>query len=327
MDKYVDAYGTIHNKLLFIAIRFRKPIIKIQINKNSESIETSNIVVLYSNKPVNFQSNTLTFIVKAECHNTDVIPVETGLESELLLSTLNKSEILYYTYYNSVLYACGTSNIISYTYDVIAKTTTFRALNKIITAYRKNKLNVEHYALCHYFKRNKLKWKKWNSWWYFIRERINEKYKEKAGVYPSLRTVKNLNKLFKNSKTLIVDKDYSKLRYCEISLEEMDNVGVLCISKNMEISYVSPMIISKQGHFKPLRDVNNKICNKWFPLYINKNNWLNNSIYFYSNNIRLNIIYIRKMLKYLENTTIEKYKNIQENLVLILKLVTYPPKK
>lgn len=313
MDKYIEAYGAIYKKLFFFAIRFRKSILKVKIQDSSENINTSDILVLYSKKPIYTETNTLTYVVNTHSSSTKSISVQTGHTAELLLSLLNKHEILYYYFHKSVLYACGTPDAITCTYKIIPKTKTFKALYQITKAYQNQSIHLTHFIQCHYFKRNNLKWEKWNSWWYFIKNLINIKYKERTGTDITLQICNRIRKMGNCPNIL-----QSKLNFCEIGLDETDTPGILCASENSKICYVSPMIISGQFYNSlPIKDKNNIMCNLWFPLYTNKDQWLNNSIYFYLKQLLLNINHIKRILEILKNTTVEKYKQIEENIIII----------
>lgn len=318
MEVYVESYGAIHNNMLFFAVRFQKPIVKVQVTESTERIDTSNILVVYSNKVV--QTNTLTFFVGGKVQ-ADGIVVKSGSEHELLVAVLNKSDIYHSAYHNSVLYVCGKPNCIPFRYKNIPKTISFKALYKITKAHQKGKLTIDHIVLCNYFRRNNLKWEKWNSWWYFIRDIINDTFKAKVSKNITLEIVALFKKVLKNSSS-----SYSihpELCFCEIALENTEHPGILCLSSHSKIVYVSPMIVSEEWfHFLPVVDKTNVKCDLWFPLYTNKYNWFNNLIYFYVKQFKVNTEYVKSMLLFLKNTTVVKYKLIQENLFFIYQLLT-----
>lgn len=321
MEVYVESYGVIHNKMVFFAIRFQKPIVKVQITEDPEKIDTTNILVVYSSNNA-VQTNTLTFFVGDQVRAAG-IAVKSGLEHELLLAVLNKSDIYYHSYHNSVLYVCGKPNCIPFRYKNIPKTISFKALYKITKAHQKGKLAIDHIVLCNYFRRNNLKWGKWNSWWYFIRDIINTTFKPKISKNITLEIVALFKKVWKNSLTENGYSIHPELCFCEIALENTEHPGILCLSSHSKITYVSPMIVSKEWfHFLPVVDKTNIKCDLWFPLYTNKYNWFNNLIYFYVKQIKVNTEHIKNMLLFLKNTAIVKYKLIQENLFFIYQLLT-----
>lgn len=324
MDKYLEAYGACYKKLLFFAVRFKKPIIKVKIDESSEGIDTSNILVIYSKSPVTITFNTLTYIVNVPCFTDELtISVKTGNKSELLHSLTNKCEIYYFHVHDSILYGCGTSNCISFKYKSIPKTVAFKALYMITRAYQNKNINIYDFISCHHFKRNKLKWEKWSSWWGFIRDLINNDFNNKVGIDITLQTVSRIKKIWKNTLKLNPIIEMPELNFCEIGLENTDTPGILCSSENSSIKYISPMIISEQYYDSlPIKDKNNIKCDLWFPLYTNLHHWMNHCIYFYIKQLSLNKIYIEEMLSFLDKTTIEKYKLIQENIIVISEILT-----
>ena len=311
MDKYVEAYGAVYNKLFFFAVRFKKPIINVKIKDSSEKIDTSNIIVLHSKKPIT--TNTLMFAVKSPGHS-DAISVNTGHELELILALLNADDILNYCFHKSVLYGVGSPNAISFAYKPLPKTVAFKALYKITRAYQNKCINIYHFVLCHYFRRNNLPWAKWQSWFYFIKHLINDEFKKKTGLNITLQIIKRIKKILNNS--LKIENYKSELNFCEIALDETNNPGILCASNQSVIYYISPMIVGEQFYSSlPIKDKNNVSCNLWFPLFTD--HWFDTSIYFYIKCLSLNTKYIQQILKVLNNTTIEKYKLIQKNVTLL----------
>lgn len=323
MEKYIESYGAAHNKLLFYAVRFRKPIVKIQFTKQPEKINTNNILVIYTKNFISSETNTLTFWVGAKEATDGGIFVEKGLESELLLALLNKCNIYYSTYYKNILYICtGIDAIMPVQYKTISKTASFKALYKITMAHRKRCLNFEHIILCKFFRRNNLKWEKWNSWWYFVQNLMNDFFKTKMSKNITLQAVAHFKKVWKNSISKNMYCIKKELYFCEIAMENTQEPGILCFARNSTITYVSPMIVGKEWFsFLPISDLNNIACNVWLPLYTDKNQWFRNVIYFYVKNYKENIKYIENILLFLKNTTVEKYKWIQENVFFIQKLL------
>lgn len=332
MEKYVEAYGAMYKKLFFFAVRFKIPILKVKISNTVEpSINTPNILLLYSKQPIYKASgDTLTFIVNGPC-NSNTISAESGDESELLLSLLNKDYIKKFCFHNSVLYGFGNSEAIPFTYKTIPRTVVFKTLYKITKAYQEKRIDINHFVSCHHFKRNKLKWENWHSWWFFIKALINEDFKKKTGTNINLQKIKHIRKIYKNAKNLNIEKsslnlnieNQTELLFCEIGLEETKNPGILCASKNNNICYISPMIVGEEfSKSIPINDKNNINCNLWFPLYTNIDTWCESTIYFYSNNLSLNIKYIQAILKWLMNTNVKKYKLIQDNISYISNILT-----
>lgn len=319
MEKYVEAYGATYKKLFFFAVRFKIPILKVKISNTVEPIiNTPNILLLYSKQPIYKQSgDTLTFIVNGPS-NSNAISVETGEESELLLSLLNKDNIVQYCFHTSVLYGFGmTSDIIPFTYTTIPRTLVFKILYKITKAYQDNRIDINHFVLCHHFKRNNLKWENWHSWWFFIKKLINKDFKKKTGINITLQKINHIRKIYKRAKTLNIE-NQTDLLFCEIALDETQEPGILCASNNKGICYISPMIVGEEySKSLPIKDKNNINCNLWFPLYTCIETWLESTIYFYSKNLNLNIQCIQDILKWLTNTNIEKYKLIQKNVSYI----------
>lgn len=288
MENFIEAYGTFQNKMLFVAVRFQKPIVRVQI------ADTSNTLVVPQ-----------TFLV--------------GSASELLLASLNKSDIYYYSYHNSVLYLCGSLNSIPFRYTRIPKTITFKALYRISKACQKGKINIDQIVLCSYFKRNNLKWQNWKSWWCFVRNIVNDTFKDKVSRNITLQMVKLLKRAWRSS--CRVKNTYSippELSFCEITLEKTENPGILCDSMK---TYVSPMIVSYECFdFLPIVDKARVKCDRWFPLYTNKHNWFDHLIYFY---VRVNIEDLKSILLFLKNnTTVVKHKLIRKNVYLIYRLLT-----
>lgn len=315
MEKYVEAYGATYKKFFFFAVRFKIPILKIKISDTVEPIiNTPNILLLYSKQPIYKKpGDTLTFIVNGP-NNSNAISVESGDESELLLSLLNKSNIKKYCFHNSVLYGYGHSEAIPFTYTTLPRTMVFKILYKITKAYQQKRIDIHHFVFCHHFKRNKLKWENWHSWWFFIKTLVNKDYKKKTGTNITLQKIHQIRKIYQNSKKLNI-KNQTKLLFCEIALEETKQPGILCNSKNNNILYVSPMIVGEEfSKSVPINDKNNIKCNLWFPLYTNMETWLDSTIYFYSKNLVLNKKYIKNILTWLKNSEFERYIFIRENI-------------
>lgn len=323
MEKYVKAYGATYQRLFFFAVQFKKPILKVKISDTVEPIiDTPNILLLYSKQPIYKNSgDTLTFVVNGPS-NSNAISVETGDESELLLSLLNKDKIEKYCFHNSVLYGFGNSEAIPFTYTTIPRTVVFKVLYKITKAYQHKCIDIHHFVLCHHFKRNTLKWENWHSWWFFIKTLINEEFKKKTGINITLQKIHHIRKIYKNSKMLNIQSQ-TQLLFCEIALDETKNPGILCASNNNKICYISPMIVGEEfSKSVPIKDKNNVNCNLWFPLYTDIETWLENTIYFYSKNLTLNIQHIREMLLWLKNSNVEKYKLIEKNISYIHDILT-----
>lgn len=327
MENYVEAYGAMYKKLFFFAVRFKLPILKVKISNTVEPlIDTPNILLLYSKvyskQPIYKESeNRLTFLVKESC-KSNAISVENNDKAELLLSILKKCHIEKYCYHNSVLYGFGNSEAIPFTYTIMPRNLVFKSLYKITKAYQHQRIDISHFVLCHHFKRNKLKWENWHSWWFFIKTLINEEFKKKTGMNITLQKVNNIRKIIKYSLNLNIG-NQTELSFCEIGLEETKHPGILCASINNTISYISPMIVGEEfSKSVPIKDKNNQNCNLWLPLYTNIETWWESTIYFYSNNLSLNIKYIQDILKLLNFTTIEKYKLIQKNIYYINNILT-----
>lgn len=311
MENFIEAYGAFHNKMLFVAVRFQTPLVRVQIIEETSNKETQ----------------ALTFFVGGNGHlGSGGISVKTGLES-LLAVLNNKSDIYFYSYHNSVLYVCGAHDCVPFRYKRIPKTIAFKALYRITKAHQKGKMNIDTIVLCSYFRRNNLLWQDWKSWWYFIQDIMNDTFKAKVSRDITLQMVKLLKRVWKSS--LREKNTYSihpELSFCEITLAKTEQPGILCLSSHSKISYVSPMIVSHECYdFLPIRDKANVKCDRWFPLYTNKNNWFNHLIYFYVKQHKVNIKYIKNMLFFLKNTTITKYTLIEENLSLIYRFLTSKP--
>lgn len=325
MENFIEAYGAFQNKMLFVAVRFQKPIVKVQITEeDTAKIDTSNILVVQAKKLVTMpETNTLTFFVGNKKHS-DGISIKTASESEMLLTLLDKSKIYYCSYHNSVLYVCGALNCVPFPYTRIPKTATFNALYRISKACQKGKINIDQFVLCSYFKRNNLKWQNWKSWWCFVRDIMNDAYKAKVSKNISLQMVKYLKRVWKNScRQKNAYNIHPELIFCEITFEKSEQPGVLCQSNHSMIIYVSPMIVSFECiDFLPIVDKANVKCDRWFPLYTNKHNWFEHLIYFYVKQLRVNIENIKRILFFLKDTTVVKYKLIQENFSFIYRLLT-----
>jgi hypothetical protein len=82
------------------------------------------------------------------------------------------------------------------------------------------------------------------------------------------------------------------------------------------------MIISIQNSTATFQDVNGIVCTHWLPLYFNKNIWLTEGIYFYLKNFKQNLNHLKKVLNYLDKTTIEKYNFIKNDLMVIYNIMT-----
>lgn len=297
MENVIEAYGAFQNQMLFVAVRFQKPIVRVQITDVAKSDTSNNLVVPQ------------TFLV--------------GSASKLLLASLNKSDIYYYSYHNSVLYVCGALNCVPFRYTRIPKTITFKALYRISKAYQKGKIDIDQIVLCSYFKRNNLKWQNWKSWWCFVRNIMNDTFKDKVSRNITLQMVKLLKRAWRSSCKL---KDaysiHPELTFCEITLEKTENPGILCLSNHpMKVYYVSPMIVSYECcDFLPIVDKAKVKCDRWFPLYTDKHKWFDHLIYFY---VRVNIEDLKSILFFLKNySTVVKYKLIRKNVNHIYRLLT-----
>lgn len=313
---YIEAYGNNYRGFKFIALRFRKPIVKIRIKDNIQPIQTDNILVIYSNKTVNTEFSTLTFVVQADC-TTNAIRVNSGYESDLLLAMLNNEHVFMHSFHDSILYVVG-SNKLTFFYDVLPKTITFHALYRLSRYGLENTLELEHFKFCKYFIRNHPEWKKWSSWWSLVQLILNTNKLIRTPI--TIQMAKHISSIYKNSQQNFKI-EYSDLYKCEIDFSEKPFLGIIFKMENGKISYVSPMIISKSNSEKSFRDVNQISCNRWIPLYFNKHTWLNEGIYFYIYNLKENLKYVKCILNHLKETTIEKYMFIYNDISIIYKIL------
>lgn len=298
MENYIEAYGAIFNKCVFLALRFKE------------------------NTPVFNTANNQSVILSSKRKSKDKLVIT--LHPEILLSVLHRSNVFHYRYYKYVLYVCGKNPITPLPYESTCRTPTFKALYRVIKAVMRQNVMIQHYALCYHFKRNHVQWKSWQSWWAFIVSLLNPYYLQKTGCRLTLQRCKHLKKVYQYSNIVVQDPYVSSLRFCELSLDESNDVGVLCAQDNhSKIIYVSPMIVSEQFQGQSIQDVNHTVCTLWFPLYIDREHWFNKGIYFYTTHYNIQMGHLQNMLIFLQNTTVEKYQLIQENLMWIYKLLTY----
>lgn len=314
---YIEAYGNKQGGFTFIALRFIKPIVRMYIREDVEPIQTDNILVIYSNKPVHTSFDTLTFVVKAPC-STNAVRVESGLECNLLLAMLNDSNVYTYSFHDSVLYVVGTKNLY-FKHDTLPKTITFRALYTLTKNGLENTLGLEHFKHCKYFKRNHLVWKKWQSWWNLLLKIIN--ICDFVSTPITLQLGEQISRIYNNSQQNFTMEEID-LYKCEIDMCEKSFLGIIYKMENNMVMYVSPMIISKSNANKTFNDVNQIICNHWLPLYFNKHVWLNQGIYYYILNLKKNTLHLKKVLGYLEGTTVEKFSFIEKDLKTVYKILT-----
>lgn len=313
---YIEAYGNVYRNFKFIALRFKKPIIRMRFTKDIEPIDTNNILVLYSD--TNIQFNTLTFVVNAKS-TTNAIPAKSGCERDLLLATLEEDYIYMHSFHDSTLYVVG-STLLSTPYETIPKNIAFRALYTLSKHGLENTLDLEHFKLCKYFIRNKLQWKKWHSWWNLVQNVVKA---DKFINEPlSLQMAKRISNIYKHSQKNF-KLEYSDLYKCEIELTERPFLGIIYKVENHTVVYISPMIISKSNSDKPFNDVNQYVCNRWLPLYFNKYIWLNEGMYFYIRDLNKKLIDLKKILAFLEGTTIEKFNFILTDLKIVHTILTH----
>lgn len=302
---YYEAYGNSQKNVTFIAIRFKKPIVKLFVKESPEIINTENIMVVYSKKPIDFKSNSLIFGVK----NQTGIQVPSGKESDLLLSLFDKSHIYLHVFHNSILYVVGK---LSFEYEILSKNLAFNALSKIVTTCLSGNFTIEHFKLCKYFKRNNLEWKKWHSWWYLVKKCVN--MNEFIPDSITLQLANKIAKIFKKSQQ-DYSLDYSELYKCEIELCEKSFLGVLYNVQHGNVTYVSPMIVSKNKN--TFKDVNFIQCKNWLPLYFNKISWLSEGVYYYLTDLKEYQNHVKGILSSLNGTNIEKYRFIEKDLRIV----------
>lgn len=311
---YIEAYGNVHHGLTFIAAKFCKPIVRMNFNTKIDPIQTNNILVVYSDCNLNF--NTLTFAVK--CNNPNAIWVESGNEYNLLLAMFNLNDIYIHSFSNSVLYVVGSKKL-SFQFEFLPKTKTFRTLYNLTKLGLENNFNLEHFGLCKIFTRNQCKWKDWHSWWNLLLKLLKHDILESNQL--SLQFTKRIDKIYKKSQhdyTL----DYGDLYKCEISLDEEPFLGIMYNIENDRVQYISPMIVSRKNSTSTFHDVNQIVCTHWLPLYFNKHMWFTEGIYFYLKNYKQNLSHLKKILNYLDKTTIEKYNFIKNDLLIIYNILT-----
>lgn len=315
---YIEAYGNSYRGFKFIALRFKKPIVKIRFKNDIQPIQTDNILVVYSNTTVTTNFNTLTFVVQSDC-TTNAIRVNSGSESDLLLAMLNREHVFMHSFNDSVLYVIG-SNKLVLPYDVLPKTITFHALYNLSKNGLENTLELEHFKFCKYFTRNHPQWKKWYSWWSLIQHILNTNKLISAPI--SIQMAKHISTIYKRSQQDFKIA-YSDLYKCEIDFSEKPFLGIIFKMENNKVCYVSPMIVSKSNSDKPFHDVNQVVCNRWIPLYFNKYTWLNEGMYFYIFNLKENLKYLKGVLTYLEGTTIEKFSFIFKDLHIVYDILRF----
>lgn len=311
---YIEAYGNVHHGLTFIAAKFCKPIVRLNFNTKIDPIQTNNILVVYSDCTQNF--NTLTFAVKR--NNPNSIYVESGSEYDLLLSMFNLNDIYIHSFSNSTLYVVGSKKL-SFQFEFLPKTKTFRALFNLTKLGLENNFNLEHFGLCKNFTRNQCKWRDWHSWWNLLLKLLKHDILESNLL--TLQFTKRIDKIYKKSQRDFA-LDYSDLYKCEISLDEEPFLGIMYNIENDRVQYTSPMIISKKNSTVSFNDVNQIVCTHWLPLYFNKHMWLTEGIYFYLKNYKQNLNHLKKILNYLDKTTIEKYNFIKKDLMIIYNILT-----
>lgn len=313
---YVEAYGNVYRNLKFIALKFIKPILRIRLNDTVETIDdTHNILVLYSNKKLHLKTNTLTYVVNAEC--SGAIQVKDGDESELLLALLNRSEIYKYVFHHSTLYVVGSLRL-SFNYEILPKTAILKALYTLTKNCLDGTFNIQHFQLCKYFKRNNLEWKKWNSWWYLIKLNLNHTYYIKQPI--TLQLAHKLANIYKKSQ-YDFELENSNFYNCEIELSTKPLLGIMYKMENDKLLYVSPMIVSKYVGKKSFKDVNFIECNYWLPLYFNKTVWLSEGIYFYILQVYKYTKHLKLILNYLKDSKIDKYIFIKKDLSIVFNIL------
>ena len=306
---YIEAYGNVHHGLTFIAAKFCKPIVRINFNNKIDAIQTNNILVVYSDCALDFK--TLTFAVK--CNNPNAITVDSGNEYNLLLAMFNLDDIYVHSFSNSVLYVVGSKKL-SFQFEFLPKTKTFRTLYNLTKLGLENGFNLEHFGLCKYFSRNQCKWKDWHSWWNLLLKLLKHDILNSKPL--SLQFTKQVDKIYKKSQRDYA-MDYSDLYKCEISLGNEPFLGIMYKYENNIVQYISPMIVSSQNSTATFHDVNGIVCDHWLPLYFNKYIWLTESIYFYLKNFKQNLNHLKKIISHLDKTTIEKYNFIKNDLLVV----------
>lgn len=312
---YIEAYGNTHRRYTFIAARFTKPIVRIRFKDHIEPIKTNNILVFYSDTNVHF--DTLTFAVNAHCPSA--IRVSSGLESDLLLAMFNLNEIYMFSFHDSVLYVVGSPKL-NFKYETLPKNIAFRALYRLTKQGLEDNICLEDFGYIKYFIRNRLDWKKWHSWWNLLLKILKTEHLTSKPI--TIQLAKKIDRIYKKSQQNFV-MDYTDLYKCEIDLSEGNPfLGVIYKTENDKVIYVSPMIVSRGNADKSFNDVNQVVCNRWLPLYFNKNMWLSEGIFFYIKHLKEKERDLKQVLDYLEGTTIEKYTFILNDLKVIHRLMT-----
>lgn len=311
---YIEAYGNTHRGYTFIAARFTRPVVRVRFKDPIEPIRTDNILVLYSDTHRHF--DTLTFAVNAKCPGA--VQVDSGSECNLLLAMFDVNEIYMHSFHDSILYVVGT-NKLNFKFESCPKTVTFRALYTLTKHGLENSFDFEHFGLVKYFVRNNLSWKKWNSWWNLLLKIL--KTDALLSKPLSIQLAKRVDGIYKNSRRDFV-MDYTDLYKCEIELCERPFLGIIYKTEDNAVVYVSPMIVSRDNADKSFNDVNQVVCNRWLPLYFNKNIWLVEGIYFYLRDLKEKTNELKQVLNYLEGTSIEKYSFMQRDLKVVYDILT-----
>lgn len=306
LSPYIQVYGNCFGShRYFIAVHFKKPVIRCSTNKIPVEIPNKSIVVSHK-------------ATAEEClmftHPPDKsigIPVADKKNHTLLLALFKPHSLLHSVYASETLFVVATQNPFQSIWFLCPKNAAFRALRKIFT---QTHWTWEDLAELRHFHRNSVQWKRFNSWFHLAESFFQLPFREKFLTYirPSAQLGKRIHGILRRS-TRVVPSLPADFYQCQIMLTDSKPVGILCkFLPNQELEYISPMVVSEMDW--DMKDVNGKTCTHWFPFYKDATTWKQEGLHFYCKRLYDSLIQMAKIRKWLQSQTFERYKHIYRDM-------------